>query len=62
MAFVTSPVDVAKTRLMNQGTSIEGIKYTGILDCLWKVNKLEIKFILFFLDIKDRGHFRIIQR
>lgn len=33
MAFVTSPVDVVKTRLMNQ----KDLKYSGMVDCFIKV-------------------------
>lgn len=35
MAAVTSPIDVAKTRLMNQ----QGNKYSGLTDCLIKVRR-----------------------
>lgn len=42
-AIVTNPVDVVKTRLMNQGsaTASQGIKYNGMLDCFVKIAREE---------------------
>ena len=37
-AFVVSPVDVLKTRIMN---SKKGAKYSGIVDCIVKTHREE---------------------
>ncbi len=44
-AAVTSPVDVIKTRIMNQ--SMRGILYANTLDCFLKIVKLEGPFGLY---------------
>lgn len=46
-AIVTSPVDLVKTRMMNQANVVEGLRYRNSIDCVVRTAQQEGIFGLY---------------